>query len=73
MEVEDECGGLPSGDPRALFRPFEQRGRDRTGLGLGLAISHRGVEVSGGVLQVRDIPGTGCIFTVDLPRAAIVA
>jgi signal transduction histidine kinase len=70
MEVEDECGGLPPGDPRDLFLPFEQRGDDRTGLGLGLAISHRGVEASGGVLQVRDIPGKGCVFTVDLPRAA---
>jgi signal transduction histidine kinase len=71
MEVEDECGGLPPGDPRALFLPFEQRGGDRTGLGLGLAISHRGVEASGGVLQVRNIPGTGCVFTVDLPRVAV--
>ena len=55
--------------PEALFLPFEQRGGDRTGLGLGLAISHRGVEASGGVLQVRDLPGTGCVFTVDLPKA----
>jgi signal transduction histidine kinase len=71
LEVEDECGGLPPGDPEDLFLPFEQRGSDRTGLGLGLAISHRGVEASGGVLHVRNIPGTGCVFTVDLPRAAV--
>ena len=71
VEVEDECGGLPPGDPRALFLPFEQRGGDRTGLGLGLAISRRGVEASGGVLKVRNIPGKGCVFTVDLPRAAL--
>jgi signal transduction histidine kinase len=70
MEVEDECGGLPPGDPRALFLPFEQRGGDRTGLGLGLAISRRGVEASGGVLKVRNLPGKGCVFTIDLPRAA---
>jgi signal transduction histidine kinase len=70
IEVEDECGGLPPGDPRALFLPFKQRGGDRTGLGLGLAISRRGVEASGGVLKVRNIPGKGCVFTVDLPRAA---
>ena len=69
VEVEDECGGLPPGDPRALFIPFKQNGGDRTGLGLGLAISRRGVEASGGVLKVRDIPGKGCVFTVDLPRA----
>jgi len=70
VEVEDECGGLPPGDPRALFLPFKQRSTDRTGLGLGLAISRRGVEANGGVLKVRNLPGTGCVFTIDLPRAA---
>jgi len=35
LDVEDECGGLPGGDVNALFRPFEQRGANRTGLGLG--------------------------------------
>jgi signal transduction histidine kinase len=69
IEVEDECGGLPPGDPNELFLSFEQRGRDRTGLGLGLAMSHHGTVASGGVLRVRDLPGTGCVFTVDLPRA----
>jgi signal transduction histidine kinase len=73
IEVEDECGGLPPGDPKVLFLPFEQRSGDRTGLGLGLAISRRGVEASGGVLRVRDLPGTGCVFTVDLPRAVAAA
>jgi signal transduction histidine kinase len=73
IEVEDECGGLPPGDPQALFLSFEQRSRDRTGLGLGLAISHRGVAASGGVLHVRDLPGTGCVFTVELPRAIAAA
>lgn len=68
IEVEDECGGLPPGDPRALFIPYEQRGDDRTGLGLGLAISRRGVEASGGVLNVRNLPGKGCVFTINLPR-----
>jgi len=70
IDIEDECGGLPPGDPRDLFLPFEQRGQDRSGLGLGLTITRRGVEDSGGDLQVRDVPGRGCVFTVILPRAA---
>ena len=69
IEVEDECGGLPEGMAREIFRPFEQLGADRTGLGLGLSISRRGVEANGGLLQVRNLPGVGCVFTIDLPRA----
>jgi signal transduction histidine kinase len=69
IEVGDECGGLPEGDPDELFRPFAQRGGDRTGLGLGLglSISQRGIEANGGRLYVRNRPGKGCVFTVDLP------
>lgn len=72
IEVEDECGGLPPGNAEDLFRPFEQRGTDQTGLGLGLAISLKGVQASGGGIHIRDLPGSGCMFTVDLPRAAPV-
>ena len=68
IEVEDECGGLPTKNLEDLFRAFKQLGTDRSGLGLGLAISQRSVEASGGKLLVRDIPGKGCVFTVDLPR-----
>jgi signal transduction histidine kinase len=68
IEVEDECGGLPPGDSEELFKVFEQRGGDRSGLGLGLAISRRGVEANGGKLYVRDLPGRGCVFTIDLPK-----
>jgi signal transduction histidine kinase len=35
IEVEDECGGLPQGNAEDLFRPFEQRSQDRSGVGLG--------------------------------------
>ena len=73
IEVADECGGLPPGKAEELFRPFEQRGADRTGLGLGLAICLRGVEANGGTLHVRDVPGTGCVFTIDLPKQQLAA
>lgn len=68
IEVVDECGGLPSGEIEELFQRFTQRSADRTGLGLGLAISRQGVEESGGTLHLRNLPGKGCVFTVDLPR-----
>jgi len=69
IEVEDECGGLPDGNANLLFQPFEQRGADRTGFGLGLAISRWGAEANSGRIYARDLPDHGCIFIVDLPRA----
>ena len=73
IEVEDECGGLPAANINELFRPFEQRNADRTGLGLGLAFSRWGIEASDGRLSVRSLPGKGCVFTVDLPRLPVAA
>lgn len=67
IEVEDQCGGLPPGKADSMFLPFKQHHADRTGLGLGLTISQRAVEASGGKLYVRDCPGSGCVFTIDLP------
>ena len=73
IEVEDECGGLASSDLNELFRPFEQQGVDRTGLGLGLAFSRWGVEQNNGKVYARNLTGKGCVFTVDLPRVAVAA
>lgn len=73
IEIADECGGLPDGKIEELFRPFEQRSGDRSGLGLGLSISRRAVEANGGKLGVRGHAGTGCIFTIDLPRLNLLA
>jgi len=71
IDVEDHCGGLPAGAAQRMFEPFTQDGEDKSGLGLGLSICRRSVEASRGVLSVRDIPGSGCVFTIDLPRHAL--
>jgi signal transduction histidine kinase len=73
IEIEDRCGGLPSENIHELFRPFEQRGGDRTGVGLGLAFSRWGAEANGGQVHARSLPGVGCVFTVDLPRLSLPA
>lgn len=70
IEVQDECGGLPAGKLEELFQPFEQHGSNRSGLGLGLSISRRAVEANNGTLSARDLPGEGCVFTIDLPRSS---
>jgi signal transduction histidine kinase len=67
IEVADRCGGLPPAAPEDLFGPFTQYDANRAGLGLGLSICRRNVEANNGVVRVRDIPGFGCVFTIDLP------
>ena len=70
IEVEDECGGIPAhkGD---LFRAFgDRRGVDRSGLGLGLSIARQAITAHGGEINVRNLPGKGCVFTIALPFAA---
>lgn len=66
--VRDECGGLPAGKAADLFRPYEQRGADRSGLGLGLTICAKAAKAHGGAVSVHDEPGKGCVFTFSLPR-----
>jgi len=73
IEVQDECGGLQGGNGPELFRPFEQRSADRSGLGLGLAFSRWAVEQNHGRIYARDLPDKGCVFTIDLPRLPIPA
>ncbi|HET9471149.1 MAG TPA: HAMP domain-containing sensor histidine kinase, partial [Usitatibacter sp.] len=68
IEVADNCGGISESSIERLFLPFTQGNGDRSGRGRGLCISRRSVEANGGTLRVRDVPGTGCVFTIDLPR-----
>jgi hypothetical protein len=69
IEVEDECGGLPPGKSEELFSPFVQKGGDRSGFGLGLAIALQAAESHNGTVKVRNVPGHGCVFAIDLPVA----
>ena len=70
IEVEDECGGLPDGKVEELFEPGDQKSKDRTGSGLGLTISKQAIDRNNGVIRVKNLPGKGCIFIIDLPKAA---
>ena len=69
IEVEDECGGFPEskGD---LFEVFgDRRGSDRSGLGLGLSIARKAMRAHGGDIHVRNMPGKGCVFVIEVPLA----
>lgn len=64
--IEDECGGLSSELGIQLFKKFEQKHENRKGLGLGLPIARRAIEMNQGTLDARDLPGKVCIFKFNL-------
>jgi signal transduction histidine kinase len=67
IEVEDECGGIPAveGDPlRRGGSPDASKGR-----GLGLAVAQNAVRAQGGDINIRNMPGRGCVFIIELALA----
>jgi signal transduction histidine kinase len=71
VEVEDTGPGLPPGAEERVFEPYVRGASARTqaGIGLGLATVKRLVEGHGGRVGVRSVPGKGCTFWFELPRA----
>jgi hypothetical protein len=67
QDVEDACGGLLNTSTSHLFRPFEQRGADRTGVGLGLAFCRWAVEANDGRIYARNrrVP-VACLLSIFL-------
>jgi signal transduction histidine kinase/ActR/RegA family two-component response regulator len=74
IEVRDEGAGIEPALLAEVFKPFAQapQGVDRShgGLGLGLAVVRRLVEMHGGSVHVASAGrGQGATFTVSLPGA----
>jgi signal transduction histidine kinase len=67
IEVEDECGGIAAKTSEDLFGPFEQHNENRKGLGLGLTLARKAVELHHGIIEVDNLPQKGCIFKITLP------
>ncbi|MBC7465837.1 MAG: HAMP domain-containing histidine kinase [Bdellovibrio sp.] len=71
IEIEDECGGLKPDAQKNLFKPFSSSGFDQSGLGLGLTIVQRAVSLMQGKVNVHNNPGSGCAFTVEIPKVLV--
>ena len=76
IEVADTGAGIRKDFLPHLFEPFSQEdagfSRRHGGLGLGLAIARRIVEMHGGLIEAAsDGEGKGSTFTVTLPVAAV--
>lgn len=74
VTVRDSGIGIDSKHLPHIFHPFRRVGpaiHVGTGLGIGLSLTKRLVEMHGGTIRAEsEGPGTGSTFTVSLPRPA---
>jgi signal transduction histidine kinase len=72
LTVRDQGIGISTDALDRIFHRFERAvsGRNYGGLGLGLYITRRIVEASGGTVVADSAPGQGATFTVELPLEA---
>jgi signal transduction histidine kinase len=70
LKVTDHGAGIPPATMDHIFEPYfttKDTGDDIRGLGLGLAICRKIVDLHGGRIEVRTNPGAGTTFAVILP------
>lgn len=76
--VRDTGVGIAPGDLPHIFErfwradPARSRTGDRPGTGLGLAITKWIAEAHGGSITVQSRPARGTMFTVRLPKSAVL-
>lgn len=68
--VSDTGKGMTDGEMVRIFNKYYQADPSHStkGMGLGLSIAHRIVELSGGSIDVTSTPGCGSTFAVYLPQ-----
>ncbi|NCB40042.1 MAG: PAS domain S-box protein, partial [Erysipelotrichia bacterium] len=67
IKVSDTGCGIPLEQLEQIFDPFFTTKRDWTGTGLGLAVSHRIVQLLKGTISVTSKVNEGTTFIVTLP------
>ncbi|MCK5334577.1 MAG: response regulator [Gammaproteobacteria bacterium] len=69
VNIKDTGFGMNTEQLDALFQPFNRLGLEASeieGTGMGLVITKNLVEMMGGVISCKSVPGKGSVFTVDI-------
>ena len=64
--VSDRGAGIPEGETELIFEPFHTT--KTRGVGLGLTVARRVVELHGGTITARNRPEGGAVIEVVIPR-----
>jgi signal transduction histidine kinase len=70
IEIQDSGSGIPPEDLAHVFDRF-YKARDSGGMGLGLVIAKRLVELHGGTIQAESEVGKGTMVRINLPGEEI--
>ena len=67
--IEDQGPGIAEGDLQRIFQPFfrSRENQHQNGVGLGLTIAHRAIELHGGQISAANRPEGGLRITITLP------
>ncbi|MFO8102426.1 MAG: ATP-binding protein [Dehalococcoidia bacterium] len=74
VEVQDTGRGMSKQEQDRVFEPYHRLADDQgrmSGLGLGLALCKRLVELHGGQIWVKSRPGKGALFSFRLPADSV--
>ncbi|MFJ6210414.1 ATP-binding protein [Lysinibacillus sp. NPDC092081] len=69
IHIRDTGLGMDDAIQSRLFSPYEQGSDNNNGIGLGLLISKKLIELHGGTLQIHSIPDKGSDVYFTLPLA----
>jgi signal transduction histidine kinase len=73
ISIRDRGAGIPAEERDLVFQPFyrSKSASNVRGMGIGLAVSKKLVELNGGRIWLADRPGGGTEFSFSLPLATI--
>lgn len=73
VKVKDNGVGIPKKEQKKIFEPYHRHSNDRerlSGLGLGLSLCKKLIELHGGRIWVKSLAGKGSTFAFSIPLKA---